>query len=217
MGELVADVVALLDAAGLAGAHVVGHDWGGAVAWALAERHPERLRTLTVLSTPHHHALVWAMRHGDQLLRSSYMAAFQVPLLPELLLGSQLPGVLRRSGLPEEDVRRYAARFRSPGAARGAMNWYRGLPVGALVGGGVRGLVPGGRGGSSTGPAPRRITVPTTYVWGRRDPALGRAAAERTGRWVASDYRFVELDAGHWLPERESQAVSAEILHRARG
>ena len=91
MGELVADAVALLDAAGVARAHVVGHDWGGSVAWALAERHPERVSSLTVLSTPHHHAMGWAMRHGDQLRRSWYMFAFQLPLLPEAVLRRRLP------------------------------------------------------------------------------------------------------------------------------
>lgn len=213
MGELVDDVVALLDAAELSRAHVVGHDWGGSVAWALAERHPERVRTLTVVSTPHHHAMAWAMRHGDQLRRSWYMAAFQLPLLPELLLRGRLLGVLHRSGLPEADAQRYAARFRSLDAARGAMSWYRGLPLGELAGG----LLRRGRRTSSAHPAPHRITVPTTYLWGRRDPALGRPAAERTERWVASDYRFVELDAGHWLPEREPAAVSEEVLRRVRG
>lgn len=213
MGQLVADAVALLDAAGVTRAHVVGHDWGGSVAWALAERHPERVSSLTVLSTPHHHAMGWAMRHGDQLRRSWYMFAFQLPVLPEAVLRRRLPAVLRRSGLPEEDVLRYVARFRQPGAATSCLAWYRGMPIGAAL----PRLLPVGRGqgrARPTGPH-RRITVPTTYVWGRRDPALGRDAALRTERWVASDYRFVELDAGHWLPERVPEVVSAEVRRRA--
>lgn len=208
MRELVADVAALLDEAGAARAHLVGHDWGGAVAWAFAERHPERLDSLTVLSTPHHRALAWAFRHGDQARRSWYMAAFQVPAVPEAVLRRTLPHVLRRSGLPERDAERYAARFRQPGAARAELAWYRALrnPL-------------RGKGSVHSGPdgPRRRITVPTTYVWGRQDPALGRAAAERTARWVASDYRFVELDAGHWLPETRPDDVAAAVLSRAGG
>ena len=219
MRELVADVVALLDQAGIDRAHLVGHDWGGSVAWAVAERHPERLRSLTVLSTPHHRAMAWAVRHGDQGLRSLYTVAFQLPVLPELVLHAGLPLVLRRSGLPAEDVHRYAARFREPGAATAGLNWYRALPLRRDLGRLVRAALPGGQGrrnaaelGSSR---PRRISVPTTYVWGSDDPALGRAAAERTGRYVASDYRFVELDAGHWLPETRPQLVAEEIIARA--
>jgi pimeloyl-ACP methyl ester carboxylesterase len=208
MGELVADVVGLLDAAGVSRAHLVGHDWGGAVAWAFAERHPERLHTLTVLSTPHHGAMAWALRHGDQARRSWYLAAFQVPVAPELVLRRTLPAVLRRSGLPEPDVQRYAARFREPGAASGGLAWYRAL----------RTALPRKPSQASRPAAgPRRVTVPTTYVWGRHDPALGRAAAERTERWVASDYRFVELDAGHWLPETRPQDVADAVLARAGG
>ena len=211
VGELVGDVVALLDQTGLARAHLVGHDWGGAVAWAMAERHPERLRTLTVLSTPHHHALSWALRHRDQAVRSWYMLAAQLPLLPETVLRVALPTILRRTGLPRDDAQRYAARLREPGAATGSLNWYRALPLEV-------GLLPAPRGRAVAGPATRRrITVPTTYVWGRHDPALGRAAAERTERWVVSDYRFVELDAGHWLPEREPDAVAAAVLARVTG
>src|SRR6478672_3924708 len=112
MSELVADVLALVDALGQTRVHLVGHDWGGAVAWAFAERHPDRLHTLTVVSTPHHRAMAWALRHGDQARKSWYMLAFQLPVLPELVLRRRLPDVLRRSGLPEEDVTRYVARFR---------------------------------------------------------------------------------------------------------
>ena len=121
MPELVADVLALVDALGETRVHLVGHDWGGSVAWAFAERHPERLLSLTVLSTPHHRAIAWAMRHADQARRSWYMAAFQLPVFPELVLRRRLPAALRRSGLPEQDVQRYAARFRQPGMASGGL------------------------------------------------------------------------------------------------
>src|SRR6476661_4891647 len=153
MTELVADVVALVDALGETRVHLVGHDWGGSVAWAFAERHPERLLSLTVVSTPHHRALAWAMRHTDQARRSWYLAAFQVPTLPELVLRRRLPVALRRSGLPEQDVQRYAARFRRPGMARGGLAWYRALPL--------------RRHASADVTASRRISTPTTYVWGR--------------------------------------------------
>lgn len=202
MPELVADVLALLDAVGETRVHLVGHDWGGSVAWAFAERHPERLLSLTALSTPHHRAIAWAMLHADQARRSWYMAAFQLPVLPELILRRRLPAALRRSGMPEQDVLRCAARFRRPGAASGGLAWYRAIPL--------------RRNASGEPDSHRRISTPTAYVWGRHDPALGRAAAERTRDHVAADYTFTELDAGHWLPETRPGEVAAAILERRR-
>lgn len=208
MSQLVADVLALVDASGHERVHLVGHDWGGAVAWAFAERHPERLHSLTVVSTPHHHAMAWALRHGDQARRSWYMLAFQLPLLPETVLRRRLAEVLRGSGLPEEHAQRYVARFRQPGAAGGGLAWYRALrPRLTRL---VRKRREGG------GRAPAQVTVPTTYLWGRHDPALGRAAAERTARWVGADYRFVEVEAGHWLPETHPDVVAEAVLERVR-
>jgi pimeloyl-ACP methyl ester carboxylesterase len=192
-GELVDDLVALLDAAGLDRVHLVGHDWGGAVAWAAAARFPDRLSGLTVLSTPHPAALTASMLRSLQGLRSWYFAFFQLPWLPELVTGATAHGMLRRSGLPAADADRYAAALADPAARTAAINWYRGLPLSAQ-------------------PAEQRITVPTTYVWGRRDPFLGRVAAERTAGFVTAPYRFVALDAGHWLPEREPAAVAAAVL-----
>jgi len=212
MSRLVADVLAAVEATGARQVHLVGHDWGGSVAWAFAERHPDRVAALTVLSTPHHRAMAAALRHRDQALRSWYMAAFQLPWVPELALRWGLASVLRRSGLPEPAVRRYAVRFRERGAAGGGLAWYRALTTRASSLSGTRN--PLRRNASGDLGRPGMIEVPTTYLWGRHDPALGREAAEGSGRWVAADYRFVELDAGHWLPETRPQEVAAAVLSR---
>jgi len=89
MPELVGDVLALAEAAGAARFHLVGHDWGGAVAWALAGRHPERVATLTSVSTPHPRAFAAALLTGGQLLRSAYIGFFAIPRLSELVLGAR--------------------------------------------------------------------------------------------------------------------------------
>ncbi|GAA4710410.1 alpha/beta fold hydrolase [Pedococcus ginsenosidimutans] len=216
MSQLVADVLALVDASGAARVHLVGHDWGAAVAWAFAERHPDRLESLTVASTPHHEAMAWALRHGDQARRSWYILAFQVPVLPEAFLRRRLAAVLRGTGLPQEQVERYVARFREPGAASGGLAWYRALRPRLPRPPWSRPRTPRREGNQGAAPA-SPVTVPTTYLWGRRDPALGRAAAERTARWVGPDYRFVELDAGHWLPESHPDEVAAAVLDHVRG
>lgn len=214
--ELTDDVVALLDAAGLERAHLVGHDWGGAVAWALASRHPERLASLTVLSTPHPAAMAWAFTHGAQALHSWYMLAFQVPWLPEEVLARRLEQLFTTSGLSAQDAAHYVARFSAPGELTGPLAWYRAMPASAAM---LKSLRPKRLAvreamGGDRAPRPLGITVPTTYVWGTKDFALGRAAAERTGQHVSADYRFVELSAGHWLPEKRADQVAAEITGR---
>lgn len=119
--ELVADVRALLDAAGVDRAHLVGHDWGGSVAWAFAHRHPGRTASLTVLGTPHPAALRHGLRRSGQALRSAYVLGFQVPWLPERVLlgrdGAGLRRALTRSGLEPARAQHYLDRMRAPGTS----------------------------------------------------------------------------------------------------
>ena len=125
--ELVADIVALIDAAGAEKVHVVGHDWGAFVAWALASRHPERVHTLTAVSVPHPRAFTWAMPRG-QALRSWYMAVFQVPVLPERFLPTDRGlSMLGGTGLSTEKMKAYVEPLGRDGLAA-ALNWYRAIP-----------------------------------------------------------------------------------------
>nr|WP_205709784.1 alpha/beta fold hydrolase [Kineococcus siccus] len=202
--ELVGDVLALLDAAGADRAHVVGHDWGGAVAWALATAAPQRVSALTVLSTPHPGALREAAARGTQALRSAYMGVFQLPRLPEAVLlardGLGLRTLLTRSGLPEPLARSYTAALSapgtpsSPGALTAALNWYRALPLSGPPG------------------PPRRVRVPVSYLHGRTDPFFSPAAVAGTGRFVAAPFRTQPLDTGHWVPEDRAAEVVAAVL-----
>ena len=198
--HLVGDVLALLDAAGVEQADLLAHDWGGGVAWALAADHPDRVRTLTVASTPHPRALLEAMPHG-QALRSWYMGLFQLPALPERLLGR--PAVVRRLlGAPGSARTAASEAFLADrDAARASLGWYR-AAARSVAG---RGVPPG------------PVRVPTTYVWSDRDVALGRWAAERTGRWVEADYRFVVLDGvSHWIPDERPDELARHALERMR-
>lgn len=193
--ELVADVLALVDATGRERVHLVGHDWGGALAWLVAGNHPERLASLTVLSTPHPAAMSRAWRRGlEQKRKSWYMAAFQVPWIPERVVAATFSTLMARSGLPDPERSRYAARLAHADALTGPINWYRAA------------------GRSHVGA--HRVEVPATYVWGSRDTFLGRTAAELTREHVGADYAFVELDAGHWLPETRDAEVATAIVQR---
>jgi pimeloyl-ACP methyl ester carboxylesterase len=196
LGECVADVLSLLDAAGVQSAHVVGHDWGGQVAWSLADRYAERLRSLVVLSTPHPRAMTAALLRSTQALRLWYVGFFQLPWLPEMVLPHVLRNALVASGLPAAAADRYLRRLREPDALTAALNWYRALPWSAPT---------------AVGPT----LVPTTYAWGRRDQAVGRDAAERTGDHVRGRYRFEIMDAGHWLPETRPAEVAALVRDAA--
>jgi pimeloyl-ACP methyl ester carboxylesterase len=187
--RLVDDVVALLDAAGVRSAHIVGHDWGGNVAWNLAVQHPQRVSTLNVVSTPHPRAFVRSLALSAQALRSSYGVAWQVPHVPEMVMlaagGAPLRRTLVSSGLTEQYAERYVRAMREPGRLTAALNWYRAVPRNVRIG---RALA--------------NVDVPTMYVWSTNDAALGPVAAELTGRYVDGPYRFEVLSGvSHWIPE----------------
>jgi epoxide hydrolase 4 len=200
--ELVSDVVGMIDASGNQTAHVVGHDWGGAVAWRLAATHPERVARLAVLNCPHPRVMAKNLRRNPaQAVRSSYILFFQLPLLPELVLGARGAALLeralvrtsRRSTFAEEDLARYREAWSRPGAVRSMINWYRAVR---------RGL---GRGGD------RRIRVPTLLLWGARDRFLGEEMAEQSIA-LCDDGRLTVLQAAtHWLHHEEPEQVSRAL------
>ncbi|HEX8131937.1 MAG TPA: alpha/beta fold hydrolase [Actinomycetes bacterium] len=199
--ELVADVVAIADRLGAARIHLVGHDWGGVVAWRVAGLHPDRVATLTSVSTPHPRAFARSLVAGTQAFRSAYIPVFRIPRLPELLLGGRrqrgLRWLLAQDGLGAEWVDTYTRAMARPGALPAALAWYRAATPFSLR-------------------APR-VSVPTLYVWGSGDAALGPRAAATTGRWVTGAYRFEVLrGAGHWLPEHHAEELGRLLLERLR-
>lgn len=198
MAECVADAVAVLDALGVDAAHVVGHDWGAVVAWTLAARHPERVRTLTAVSVPHPAAMAHALTTDpQQKARSSYMLLFRKPGKAEKVLLALHATALRKmlGGVGgRERVASYVQPMREPGALTAALNWYRAMS---------------GRDMAGTGPVP----VPTTFVWSDRDFAIGRTAAEACAAHVTGEYRFVELSGvSHWIPDEAPGALAEAVL-----
>ena len=143
------------------------------------------------------------------------MGLFQVPVLAEAAVAPALERVLTSSGLPAEHAvttpRGCASPAPSPAPSAGTGPSARGSRRA-----GPRGLRPAPRGSATYRSPGSHWPGPTTYVWGQHDPALGRAAAERTGEYVRGDYRFVEVDGGHWLPETHPREVAGEIIARAQ-
>jgi pimeloyl-ACP methyl ester carboxylesterase len=194
--HLVGDVLALADAAEAERFHLVGHDWGGAVAWSVADRHPDRLASLTSLTTPHPAAMQRAIFTSRQLLKSAYMPFFMAPRLPEAVFRSERGGrrVVRTfvgAGLPADDAEAALA-FLREGALTPALSWYRAIPF--------------------SGKVPGPCTVPTLYAYATEDVALGRKAADATGAHGSGPYRAEVLDgASHFVLQTAADRVG-ELL-----
>ena len=197
MELLVGDAVAVLDHLGAADAHVVGHDWGAAIAWHLAGRRPERVRTLTAVSVPHPVAFAEALRSDpDQQARSQYMRDWRSPDTERAMLDGGLERVF--GGIPAVDAPHYLAVLQQPGALTGALSYYRAQSRDDLA---------------ALGP----VTAPTLYVWSDGDAALGATAAHATGAHVAGPYRFEVLPGvSHWVPEQAPDRLGALLLEHLR-
>lgn len=197
IGEPVADALAVLDALGVESAHVVGHDWGAQVAWLLAGRHPERVRTLTAVSIAHPRALMLALRvRPSQRARFAYFQVFRSAIAEKLLLGGGALVMRRMLGAlgPRADL--YVKAMRRPGRMTAALNWYRAYRADDVADLG-------------------EITVPTTFVWSDQDGVTGLTAALRTADWVSADYQLVAMrGVSHWIPEQAPRELGDAVLAR---
>jgi pimeloyl-ACP methyl ester carboxylesterase len=192
--ELTQDIVGLIEFTGLGPVHLVGHDWGAAVAWGVAAQRPDLLRSLTALSVPHPAAFIRALITSSQLLKSRYMLFFQLPWLPEreLSSGKSWERSLRSTGMSSEAAARDAALMSDRSAAHGALNWYRAMML------------------SSPQALRAKITVPTLYAWSDRDSAIGPKGAALTPRFVTGPYTYEVLEGvSHWIPEEAPEQLDA--------
>ncbi len=196
--NLVADVVAMADALGRESFHVVGHDWGAAVAWFTGMMHPDRVLSLVPISVPHPSAFGQALANpeGEQARRSGYMETFRSDTAEAMFLrddARRLRGIYAGAGLTAAEIDEYVGLLSEPGALTGALNWYRAMALPA--------------GGSAIAPTP--ISMPTMFVWSDQDVALGREGAELTARFVEGPYRFEILEGvSHWVPEEAAEALN---------
>jgi pimeloyl-ACP methyl ester carboxylesterase len=204
--RLVDDVAALIDASGARSVTLLGHDWGAAVAWCFAMRDARPLERLVIMNVPHPAVFAHALRTSwRQWVRSWYMAFFQLPWLPEALLGLDgarpIETMFRRTARrPErfapDELATYRAQAAEPGALRAMLAWYRAAPRG--IARYARADVP-------------PIDVPTLMLWGTDDVALGIETTAGTERYVR-DLRFVPLPGvSHWLQQDATERVNAEL------
>ncbi|UAL10178.1 alpha/beta fold hydrolase [Caulobacter segnis] len=195
--RLVEDVFGFADGLGARRFHLVGHDWGGILAWRAAADHPERLLSLSVISTPHTDAMLEAIAHDPaQTEMSAYIGFFRLPDgAAEAGMLSDGAARLRsayRGMLDPEDLERHVERLSRPGVLTAALNWYRALDFEARIG---------------------PVAVDTLFVWGSADHALGPVAAAATADYVTGPYRFERLEgASHWLLEERVTEVAQFLL-----
>ena len=195
---LAEDALAVAAALGHDSFHLVGHDWGAAVAWLLAARRPDAVRSLVALSIPHLAAFGRALAEDpEQQRRSAYIGVFRQPGRAEEALLADDAARLRDifgGDVPDEDVAAYVELMRG-GALTPALAWYRAM-------GRLDDLPP--------------VRVPTTYAWGPDDLAVAPAAAEACGDHVAADFAAERVDgAGHWLPDTHPDLVARLVAGRA--
>ncbi|MBD0424108.1 alpha/beta hydrolase [Streptomyces sp. TRM S81-3] len=204
--HLAADALGILDGLGVTGAHVVGHDWGAAVAWYLAAKRPDRVHTLTALAIPHLDAYQYAYRVDEEQQRSSEYVKFLVSDgAAEHFLAdgaAQLHAWFTQAGegvLTDAQIERYVRTHTGPGTLDAALNWYR-----------ANDLL-----GDPFGFGP--VTVPTTFVYSRTDTAVSELAVEKTAEHVTGPYRLVTLEeTSHWQPQQDPGTIAAEIIARVR-
>ncbi|GAB2790555.1 pimeloyl-ACP methyl ester carboxylesterase [Hymenobacter luteus] len=208
MEQLGADILGLLDAAGVGKATLVGHDWGAAVTWWLAAHHPARLHGVAILNVPHPAVLGRALRRAPrQLLRSWYIFFFQLPWLPEKLFWRRqfrfgrgaLRGTSRPGTFTTDDLHRYTEAWAQPGAPTAMLNWYR-----------AAFRQPSGVGEAG------RIQVPVRMLWGRHDSFLEPVLAQLSIDLCDQGELTYFNQATHWLHQEEPEKVNRLLLEFLR-
>jgi pimeloyl-ACP methyl ester carboxylesterase len=198
--RLMDDAMAMVAASGYDGRrfHLAGHDWGGSIAWSLADRYPQLIASLTVLSRPHPNAFNRALQmpDGDQAQRSRHHKAFLEPGAADVVLADDAKWLRERwatNGVPDAAMNEHLGVLGNKAAMEGALAWYR-----------ARGAIRG-----PLGP----IRVPTLYIWGDADDTVGRVAAEGTVDFVAAPYRFEVLPGvGHFAADQAPERVIELLL-----
>lgn len=209
LDTLAADVIGLIDAAGRDKVFLVGHDWGAAVAWWTALKYPERVEKLVILNVPHPAIMIEMLdKNGRQRLKSWYIGFFQIPRLPEWMLGAansyglanMLLTASNRGSLNDADIAQYCEAWAQPGALTAMLNWYRSIVQ-----------------RRPAMPADLRIRVPVLILWGERDLALVPELADASAA-LCDDVRVVHFpSASHFVQHDEPAAVNAAILEFLKG
>ena len=202
-------MIGLIDHFGARQAAVVGHDWGAGVAWAVAQKHSERVSKLAVMQVPP--AAAWRANMSlKQLLRSWYMFFFQIPRLPEWLISQKnfqaiersfTDNVCRKGAFSTEDIEQYKQALKQSGAMTAALNYYRANVLDRLL---------ARKGTSNSTPSGARVKVPTLFIFGEQDFAILPATVRGIDKYIDAYYREVRIpDSGHWVQNEAADEINA--------
>lgn len=205
---LVGDVVDLIAHFGRERAVVIGHDWGGAIAWAASLMHPEVIEQLIILNCPHPRQMQRHLRSNfRQMARSWYILFFQLPWIPEFVLraGDFAPlisamrrGAVRKEAFTDADLEQFRAALRHPYALSAALNYYRALLRGDLI-----------RTGSQDHWINRKVQVPTLVIWGEQDIALTKELTYGMEDLFEHHFEIKYVpDSGHWVQQEKPELVT---------
>jgi epoxide hydrolase 4 len=204
MQELVNDIMGLAEHFGLQKINLVGHDWGAAVAWSLAIRHPEKMEHLAVLNVPHPFVMSDFILHSPrQLLKSWYIIFFQLPWLPEHLMAWNncasaarlLKGSSRAGTFTAEEIYEYKRAWEQPGALNTMINWYRAAF----------------RHRSSLA-LNERVVCPTLILWGKRDVALRAEMAQRSLELCNLGRLVYFEESSHWVQHEQVDSINRFLV-----
>ncbi|MBD1910978.1 MULTISPECIES: alpha/beta hydrolase [unclassified Leptolyngbya] len=210
LDTLGADIRGLIEGLGYSKAHIIGHDWGGSIAWHFAHHFPQYLNRLAILNAPHPQQLLQELTSNlDQLRRSWYMLAAQVPGLPDWLIRQNLSNfvrstfqgqAVRKGAFTRQDAEIYQAALEKPGVLSAALNYYRHLLTPQVL------LNQWER-------SPRPVQSPTLVLWGEDDTLLNPRFLDRVRQLVDAPFQ-VQLvpECGHWIQQETPQIVNRELL-----
>ncbi len=208
--KLAGDIRRLIQGLGAESALLVGHDWGGTIAWATAMSHPEVVERLAILNAAHPRRLQQGLHHPTQVRKLWYFFFFQIPGVPERIVRARHWRFFRRyqrdasPPYTPEDTERYVESWSQPGAEAALINYYR-----AAV-----------RESKKAQAELRPISAPTLVIWGQRDRYLGPKLAEPERKDVPNLDRVERLDASHWVHHDEAERVTqmlTDFFGPARG
>lgn len=200
MAEFIKDIKGVIQGLGYDKCVLVGHDWGGAIAWNFAYTYPEMVDRLIILNLPHSAKFAEGLRTPQQLLRSSYIFFFQLPWIPEWFIevGNYQPldvafkgMAVHKEAFTETDIQAYKQAVAKPGALTAMLNYYRNAFEQGLF-----------------KPSWGVLEVPTLMIWGEQDQALGKELTYGTEHYVR-DFQIKYIsDASHWVQQEQPQLVN---------
>ena len=211
LDTLCADIKGTIEHFGYVRAHVVGHDWGGIIAWRLAQKFPDLLDRLVILNAPHPHRFGQELLANlDQLVRSWYLFAFQIPALPEWLIRQNLKDfvysvfrgeAVRKAAFTAENLEIYRAALEKPGVLTAIVNYYRQLVMPQFW-------------QEYWGKQVKLVKSPTLVLWGEEDSFLSQKLTQGLDRLIDAPLRLkMVTHCGHWIQQEDPHTVNGELLN----